>query len=88
MNFIKRMLKRARESEVMSREQYNYESAALCSVKAMVSVWADDYHRGEPLKGHHKVRWMKSCYARMQELDRIFKEDEKLYKEIKEGKNE
>ena len=88
MNFIKRMLKRARESEVMSREQYNYESAALCSVKAMVSVWADDYHRGEPLKGQERVRWVKSCYARMQELDKIFKEDEKLYKEIKEGKNE
>ena len=46
MNFIKRMLKRARESEIMSREKANYESAALTSIKAMVSIWADDYHRG------------------------------------------
>jgi hypothetical protein len=86
MNFIKRMLKRARESEIMSREKANYESAALTSIKAMVSIWADDYHRGEPLKGHHKVRWMKSVYARIQELDELFKEDEKLYKELKEVK--
>ena len=35
MNFIKRMLKRARESEIMSREKANYESAALTSIKAM-----------------------------------------------------
>jgi len=83
MNFIKRMLKRARESEVMSREQYGYESACLTSVKSVISIWADDYHRGEPLKGHHKVRWMKTVYARLQELDEIFKEDEKLYKEGK-----
>jgi hypothetical protein len=85
MNFIKRMLKRARESECMSREQYNYESACLTSVKALIGVWADDYHRGEPLKGHDRVRWIKSCYARMQELDELFKEDEKLYKEIREA---
>ena len=83
MDFIKRMLKRARESECMSREQYNFESACLTSVKALISIWADDYHRGEPLKGHDRVRWIKSCYARMQELDEIFKEDEKLRKEVK-----
>ena len=83
MEFITRMLKRARESEVMSREQYNYESAALGSVKAMVSFWADDYHRGEKLKGHNRVRWMKNVYARLQELDEIFKEDEKIHKESK-----
>ena len=76
MNFIKRMLKRARESDIGSRDQYYYESAALTTIKSMVSIWADDYHRGEPLKGHDRVRWMKSCYARMQELDKIFKEDE------------
>ena len=85
MNFIKRMLKRARESECMSREQYNFESACLTSVKSLISIWADDYHRGEPLKGHDRVRWIKSCYARMQELDELFKEDEKLYKEIREA---
>ena len=86
MNFIKRVLRLARESEPYSKEQKSFESNALTSVKAMVSVWADDYHRGEPLKGHDRVRWIKSCYARMQELDKLFKEDEKLYKEIKEGK--
>ena len=83
MNFLKRMLKRARESEVMSREQYNFESAALCSVKAMVSVWADDTHRGEPLKGHNRVRWVKDVYARIQELDAVFTESDKIYKEGK-----
>ena len=76
MDFIRRMLKRARESDIGSRDQYYYESAALTSLKSMVSIWADDYHRGEPLKGHDRVRWMKSCYARIQELDKIFKEDE------------
>ena len=86
MNFIKRMLRRARKCEPMSREKYNYESACLTSVRALISIWADDYHRGEPLKGHDRVRWIKSCYARMQELDELFKEDEKLYKEIREGK--
>ena len=86
MNFIKRMLRRARKCEPMSREKYNYESACLTSVRALISIWADDYHRGEPLKGHDRVRWIKSCYARMQELDELFKEDEKLYNEIREGK--
>tara|TARA_R110002020_G_scaffold146149_1_gene320594 strand:+ start:143 stop:310 length:168 start_codon:yes stop_codon:yes gene_type:complete len=54
-----------------------FESSALNSVKAMVSIWADDYHRGEPLKGHHKVRWMKDVYARIQELNKVFEEAEK-----------
>ena len=78
MNFIKRMLRKARESEVMSREQYSYESCALTSVKALVSIWADDYHRGEPLKGHNRVRWVKDVYARIQELDKIFEEDKNV----------
>ena len=86
MNFIKRMLRLARESKPMSREKYNYESACLTSVRALINCWADDYHRGEPLKGHHKVRWMKNVYGRIQELDELFKEDEKLYKEIREDK--
>jgi len=81
MDFLKRMLKRARESDIGSRDQYYFESSALYTVKAMVSVWADDYHRGEPLKGHDRVRWMKKCYARIQELDEMFKEDEKIRKE-------
>ena len=86
MDFVKRMLKRASESDIGSRDQYFFESAALTSIRAMISIWADDHHRGEPLKGHDRVRWVKSCYARMQELDKLFKEDEKLYKEIRETK--
>ena len=86
MNSIKRSLRKARESEPMSREQYSYESWALGTVKAMIGVWADDYHRGEPLKGHDRVRWIKECYARMQELDAIFKEDVKIKEEVRNAK--
>jgi len=77
MDFVKRMLKRARESEVMSREKANYESAALWSIRGMVSIWADDYHRGEKLKGHNLNKWAKDVLKRIQELDELFKEDEK-----------
>ena len=87
MNFLKRMLKRARESECMSREQYSFESAALTSIKAMVEFWADEYTlRGDKMKGQDLVRWKKEVFARIQEMDKIFKEDEKLYKEIKEAR--
>ena len=87
MNFLKRMLKRARESEAMSRGQYSFESAALTSIKAMVEFWADEYTlRGDKMKGQDLVRWKKEVFARIQEMDKIFKEDEKLYKEIKEGR--
>lgn len=84
MNFLKRMLKRARESEAMSREQYNYESAALSSIRGMVDFWADEFTlSGRKMKGQDLVRWKKEVYARIQELDVIFKEDEKLRKEVK-----
>ena len=83
MNSIKRSLRLARESEPMSREQYSYESWALGTVKAIIGVWADDYHRGEPLKGHDRVRWIKECYARMQELNEIFLEDYKIKEEAR-----
>ena len=83
MNSIKRSLRLARESEPMSREQYSYESWALGTVKAMIGVWSDDYHRGEPLKGHDRVRWIKECYARMQELNEIFLEDYKIKEEAR-----
>ena len=87
MNFLKRMLKRARESECMSREQYSFESAALTSIKAMVEFWADEYTlNGDKMKGQNLVRWKKEVFARIQEMDKIFKEDEKLYKEIKEAR--
>ena len=82
MNFIKRMLRLARESEPYSSEQKSFESSALTSVKAMVSFWADEYTLdGRKLKGQDLVRWKKEVFARIQELDEIFKEDEKLKKE-------
>ena len=84
MDFIKRMLRLARESEPMSREQYSYESSALTSIKGMVDFWADEYTlRGDKMKGQDLVRWKKEVFRRIQELDQIFKEDEKLRKEVK-----
>ena len=48
----------------------------------MVSFWADEYTlRGDKMKGQDMVRWKKEVYSRIQELDEIFKEDEKLKKE-------
>ena len=82
MNFIKRMLRLARESEPYSSEQKSFESSALTSIKAMVSFWADEYTLdGRKLKGQDLVRWKKEVFSRIQELDEIFKEDEKLKKE-------
>ena len=84
MKFIKRMLRLARESEPMSREQYSYESSALSSIRGMVDFWADEYTlRGDKMQGHNLVRWKKEVYDRIQELDEIFKEDEKIRKEVK-----
>ena len=84
MNFIKRMLRLARESEPMSREQYSYESSALSSIRGMVDFWADEYTlRGDKMQGHNLVRWKKEVYDRIQELDEIFKEDDKIRKEAK-----
>ncbi len=84
MNFIKRMLKRARESEIGSREQYSCESSALMSIRGMVEFWADEYTlRGDKMKGQDLVRWKKEVYSRIQELNEIFQEDEKLRKEAR-----
>ena len=84
MNFLKRMLRLARESEPYSTEQKSFESNCLTSIKAMVSFWADEYTLdGRKLKGQDLVRWKKEVYSRIQELDEIFKEDEKLRKEVK-----
>ena len=80
MNFVSRMLKRARESEVMSREKANYESGALWSIRGMVSIWADDTHRGEKLKGHNLNKWAKHVLKSVQDLDKTFKEDERISK--------
>ncbi len=84
MNFIKRMLRLARESEVGSREQYSYESSALMSIRGLVEFWSDEHtFRGDKLKGQDLVRWKKEVYSRVQELNEIFQEDEKLRKEVK-----
>ena len=84
MNFLKRTLRLARESEPYSLEAKGFESCALTSIKAMVSFWADEYTlRGDKMQGHNLVRWKKEVYSRIQELDLIFKEDEKLREEQK-----
>ena len=36
------------------------------------------------MKGQDLVRWKKEVYARIQELNEIFQEDEKLRKEARE----
>ena len=83
MNFLKRMLRLARESEPWSNEAKSFESNALTSIKAMVSFWADEYTlNGDKMKGQNLVRWKKEVYSRIQELDEIFKEDEKIRKEV------
>ena len=84
MNYIKKCLRLAREHDSWSPEAKSYESYALTSIKAMVSFWADEYTlRGDKLKGQDLVRWKKEVYARIQELDEIFKDDEKIRKEEK-----
>ena len=84
MNFIKKMLRFAREHDSWSPEAKSYESNALTSIKSMVSFWADEYTlRGDKMQGHNLVRWKKEVYDRIQELDEIFKEDEKIRKEVK-----
>ena len=74
MNSIRRTLKLANEAEPMSREQYSYESWALGTIKGMVSIWADDTYRGEPLKGHNRNRWAKEVLERITELHQVFEE--------------
>ena len=87
MNFLKRMLRLARESDSWSPEAKGFESSALTCIKGMVSFWADEYTlRGDKMQGHNLVRWKKEVYSRIQELDQIFKEDEKLSKELREVK--
>ena len=82
MNYIKKMLRFAREHDSWSPEAKSYESYALTSIKSMVSFWADEYTlRGDKMKGQDMVRWKKEDYSRIQELAEIFKEDEKLRKE-------
>ncbi len=84
MNFLKRTLRLAREAEPYSLEAKGFESCALTSIKAMVSFWADEYTLdGRKLKGQDLVRWKKEVYSRIQELNEIFQEDEKLREEAR-----
>ena len=84
MESIRRNLKRARESDPMSREQYSYDSWNLGVIKGMVSYWADEYTlNGEKLKGQDLVRWKKEVFHRIRQLDAIFKEDAKLKEEAR-----
>ena len=84
MKYIKRMLRLAREHDSWTPEAKSYESYALSSIRAMVDFWADEYTlRGDRMKGQDLVRWKKEVFRRIQELDQVFKEDEKLRKEVK-----
>ena len=83
MNYIKKMLRLAREHDSWSPESKSYESYALTSIKSMVSFWADLHTlNGRKLNGHEKNTWAKEVLRRIIELDEIFKEDEKLRKEV------
>ena len=81
MNFIRRMLRLARESNSWSPEAKGFESNALSTIRGQVSIWADDTHRGEKLKGHNLNKWAKDVLLRVQQLDAEFNEDEKIRKE-------
>ncbi len=86
MNFIKRMLKLAREEPKgsWSAEAKGFESNALSSIRGLVEFWSDEYTMsGRKMKGQDLVRWKKEVYARIQELNEIFKEDDRLRKEEK-----
>ena len=83
MSFIRRMLRLARESDSWSPEAKGFESNALSTIRGQVSIWADDTHRGEKLKGHNLNKWAKHVLKRVQDLNEIFEEDEKLRKEDK-----
>ena len=68
------------ESDSWSPEAKGFESNALSNIRGQVSVWADDMHRGEKLKGHHLNKWAKHVLKRVQDLNEVFEEDEKLRK--------
>tara|TARA_Y100000593_G_scaffold83537_1_gene157564 strand:- start:697 stop:954 length:258 start_codon:yes stop_codon:yes gene_type:complete len=82
MESIKRNLKRSREAGFGKGEFF--ESSALWTIRGMVEYWADETtFRGDKLKGQDLVRWKKEVYSRIQELNKIFQEDEKLRKEAR-----
>ena len=82
MEIIRSNLKRAREADYGQKEQY--ESSVLWTLRGMVEYWADENTlSGNKMTGHNLVRWKKEVYSRIQELNAIFKEDEKLRKELR-----
>ena len=82
MEAIRRNLKNAREADYGKKEVYL--TSVLWNIRGMVEFWADEYTlRGDKLKGQDLVRWKKEVYARVQELNEIFQEDEKLRKEAR-----
>jgi len=85
MNFVKRMLRLSREEDSWSPEAKSFEASALMSIRGMVEFWADEYTMsGRKMKGQDLVRWKKEVYSRIQELNEIFQEDERLRKEAKQ----
>jgi hypothetical protein len=87
MDFIRRMLRLARDEPKgsWSKEAKGFEANALSSIRGLVEFWADENDfRGNQMKGQDLVRWKKEVYSRIQELNEIFQEDEKLRKEGKE----
>ena len=82
MEAIRRNLKNAREADYGKKEVYL--TSVLWNIRGMVEFWADEYTlRGDKLKGQDLVRWKKEVYSRIQELNEIFQEDEKLRKEAR-----
>jgi hypothetical protein len=87
MTFLERMLKLAREHDAWSPEAKSFESNALTNIRTMISFWADEHTlRGDKMNGHNLVRWKKEVYSRIQELDKIFKEDDKIREEVRNAK--
>lgn len=87
MTFLERMLRLAREHDAWSPEAKSFESNALTNIRSMISFWADEYTlRGDKMSGHRLVAWKKEVYSRIQELDKIFKEDDKIREEVRNAK--
>tara|TARA_R100001244_G_scaffold52329_1_gene45396 strand:- start:74 stop:340 length:267 start_codon:yes stop_codon:yes gene_type:complete len=87
MTFLERMLRLAREHDAWSPEAKSFESNALTNIRSMISFWADEYTMtGRKMKGQDLVRWKKEVYSRIQELDLIFKEDDKIREEVRNAK--
>tara|TARA_R100001594_G_scaffold3055_1_gene11750 strand:+ start:92 stop:334 length:243 start_codon:yes stop_codon:yes gene_type:complete len=77
MDSIKRNLKNAREADYGKKEVYL--SSVLWTIRGMVEYWADENTlSGRKMTGHNLVRWKKEVFKRVQELNDIFQEDEKL----------